>query len=122
MCSSVCSSVHVHSGLRGTDVPPAAVHNELMQGRMGCKCKWAPTLFPCVSGVWQINGCTPLYAASASGHVEVVRALVGAGAAVNQARVREDWGGCWCSGVRGRLGLYRSGRWQRMVSCRVRLC
>ena len=50
-----------------------------------------------VSGVWQTDGCTPLYIASDSGHVEVVRALVGAGAAVNQARVRDDCGGCWCS-------------------------
>ncbi len=35
--------------------------------------------------------------------MEVVRALVGAGAAVNQADVREDWVGCWCSGVCGWL-------------------
>jgi ankyrin repeat protein len=41
--------------------------------------------------VWQTDGRTPLYAASASGHVEVVRALVGAGAAVNQASVRDNW-------------------------------
>ncbi len=40
--------------------------------------------------VWQTDGCTPLYAASGNGHVEVVRALVGAGAAVNQAAVRDD--------------------------------
>jgi hypothetical protein len=50
--------------------------------------------------VWQTDGFTPLYAASESGHVEVVRALVGAGAAVNQADVRDDRGGCLCSGVR----------------------
>ena len=50
--------------------------------------------------VWQTDGLTPLYAASHNGHVEVVRALVGAGAAVNQAAVREDLGGCWCSAVR----------------------
>ena len=43
-----------------------------------------------VSVVWQTNGVTPLYAASNHGHVEVVRALVGAGAAVNQAAVRDD--------------------------------
>jgi hypothetical protein len=53
--------------------------------------------------VRQSAGITPLCATSESGHVEVVRALVGAGAAVNQATVREDWGGCWCSGVRGWL-------------------
>ena len=53
--------------------------------------------------VWQADGWTPLYAASHNGHVEVVRALVEAGAAVNQAAVREDLGGCWCSGVRGWL-------------------
>ncbi len=51
--------------------------------------------------VWQTDGRTPLYAASDNGHVEVVRALIGAGAAVNQADVREGCVGCWCSGVRG---------------------
>ncbi len=50
---------------------------------------------------WQTDGATPLYVASEKGHDEVVRALVGAGAAVNQAAVRGDLGGCWCSGVRG---------------------
>jgi hypothetical protein len=59
----------------------------------------------CVCVVWQTDGLTPLYAASHNGHVEVVRALVGAGAAVNQARVREDMSGCWCSGVRGWLDV-----------------
>ena len=54
--------------------------------------------FVCVAR--QTDGLTPLCAASESGHVEVVRALVGAGAAVNQADVRDDWGGCLCSGVR----------------------
>ena len=46
-----------------------------------------------MSGVWQTDGCTPLFVASENGHVEVVRALVGAGAAVNQARVRDGCGG-----------------------------
>jgi hypothetical protein len=55
--------------------------------------------------VWQTDGWTPLFIASHNGHVEVVRALVGAGAAVNQAAVREDLGGCWCSGVRGWLDV-----------------
>jgi hypothetical protein len=54
----------------------------------------------CMSGAWQANGATPLYAASQNGHVEVVRALVGADAAVNQATVRDDCGGCWCSLLR----------------------
>ena len=53
---------------------------------------WVP-----VSVVWQTDGVTPLYAASDHGHVEVVRAVVGAGAAVNQAEVCDDCGGCWCS-------------------------
>jgi hypothetical protein len=53
----------------------------------------------CVCVVWQTDGFTPLYAASHNGHVEVVRALVGAGAAVNQADVRDDRGVCWCSVV-----------------------
>ncbi len=46
--------------------------------------------------VLQTDGGTPLYVASQNGHVEVVRALVGAGAAVNQAWVRDDCCG-WCS-------------------------
>jgi ankyrin repeat protein len=49
-----------------------------------------------VCAVWQTDGAIPLHAASNTGHVEVVRALVGAGAAVNQAAVREDLGGYWC--------------------------
>jgi hypothetical protein len=53
--------------------------------------------------VWQTDGWTPLCVASQEGQVEVVMALVGAGAAVNQATVREDWGGCWCYGVGGWL-------------------
>ncbi len=59
-------------------------------------------IVPCVLvfAILQTDGWTPLHAASQEGHVEVVRALVGAGAAVNQAAVREDLGGCWCSGVR----------------------
>ncbi len=39
----------------------------------------------------QTDVATPLYAASFNGHVEVVRALLGAGEAVNQAKV--SWGG-----------------------------
>ncbi len=53
-----------------------------------------------VCAIWQTDGWTPLHAASREGHVEVVRTLVGAGAAINQTVVREDWGGCWCWGVR----------------------
>jgi hypothetical protein len=63
----------------------------------------------CLWGV-QTDGRTPLYAASNYGHVEVAKALVGAGAAVNQADVRDHWllvlgcawlvcfwiAGCWC--------------------------
>ena len=56
-----------------------------------------------VSVVWQTDGVTPLYAASDNGHVEVVRALVGAGAAVNQADVCDDWGCCLYSVMRGLL-------------------
>ncbi len=67
-------------------------------------CEWVVwaivVLCVCVCAVWQTDGATPLCAASQEGHVEVVRALVRAGAAVNQAAVREDLGGCWCSGVR----------------------
>ena len=69
-----------------------------------------------VSGVWQTDGCTPLYAASFDGHVEVVRALVGAGAAVNQARVRDDW---WVLG--GFVhGVFADGSF-RVAACAVRV-
>ncbi len=37
--------------------------------------------------VVQVNGGTPLYVASLNGHVDAVRALLDAGAAVNQAEV-----------------------------------
>ncbi len=59
----------------------------------------------CVRMVWQATSGTPLLVASQKGHVEVVKALVGAGAAVNQATVRDrdEWGDCWCSGERGLL-------------------
>ncbi len=46
--------------------------------------------------VWQTNGWTPLLAASDNGHVEVVRALVVAGAPVNQADVGDHCGDCCC--------------------------
>jgi len=44
-----------------------------------------------VSVVRQTDGATPLYVASLEGHVEVVRALAGAGAVVGQATVRAHW-------------------------------
>jgi hypothetical protein len=63
----------------------------------------ASCFFLSVRVVWQTDGATPLYVAGLNGHVEVVRLLVGSGAAVNQARVREDWGwrfGCaWVIGA-----------------------
>jgi hypothetical protein len=37
--------------------------------------------------VLQTDGATPLYIASQNGHVECVRALLGGGAAINQANV-----------------------------------
>jgi hypothetical protein len=46
----------------------------------------------CVSFEKQADGRTPLYGASWEGHVEAVVALVGAGAAVNQATVSADGG------------------------------
>ena len=50
--------------------------------------------------VCQTNGGTPLYAASQNGHVEVVRALVEAGAAPNQGKVRNEvFGWAWMIGV-----------------------
>ena len=56
----------------------------------------ARTMFGClgcfghiVSVAGQTGGVTPLFAASRGGHIEAVTALVGAGAAVNQAAVRE---------------------------------
>ncbi len=62
-----------------------------------------------VCGVLQTDGCTPLYIASENGHVEAVRALVRAGAAVNQSRVRDDCGGC-CRSVSACVVWSRSQR------------
>jgi hypothetical protein len=36
---------------------------------------------------WQTDGATPVFIASQNGHVECVRALLGSGAAINQAMV-----------------------------------
>jgi hypothetical protein len=73
--------------------------------------------------VWQTDGLTPLHAASWQGHDEVVRALVGAGAAVNEAAVREDLGGCWCSGVRGWLDVGSQHACAALCACVcVRVC
>jgi hypothetical protein len=54
-----------------------------------------------VCGLVQADGATPMYIASVYGNVEVVRALVGAGAAVNQAKVCESY---LTFGVRMRVG------------------
>ena len=43
------------------------------------------------SGTGQTDGWTPLCIASKEQGVEVIKALVGAGAAVNQATVRDHW-------------------------------
>ncbi len=67
--------------------------------------------------VRQADGRTPLYIASLNGHVEVVRALVGAGAAVNQAKVRYYLGGCWCPGVRGLFKLVFGSQRARVAMC-----
>ncbi len=51
---------------------------------------------------WQTDGCTSLYSASEKGHVECVRALLGEGAAINQAmvgsksRMARQGRGCVC--------------------------
>jgi hypothetical protein len=70
--------------------------------------------------VWQTaDGWTPLLAASDNGHVEVVRALVGAGAFVDQVTVRDHWltvGSGQCVGDRCR---YRS---KRVQLCKLVWC
>ncbi len=63
----------------------------------------------CVSAAWQTDGTTPLYIASQNGHVEVVRVLVGAGAAMNQPKVRDE-SLAPCSGVRGWFDFCASSR------------
>ncbi len=59
---------------------------------------------------WQTDETTPLYVASYNGHVECVRALLGGGAAINQATVGcamtvalHDIAGAVCAGLRGSL-------------------
>ena len=59
----------------------------------------------------QTDGATPLYAASEKGHVAVVKALVKAGATVDQATVWDRMpfsaaGGVWCA----RMSLVRRTR------------
>ena len=49
--------------------------------------------FGCCYGAVQTDGASPLYIASQEGHVDVVRALVEAGATVDQAMVSR------CAGV-----------------------
>jgi hypothetical protein len=77
----------------------------LVRGSVGHRCVVCPCVRVSVCVVWQTDGWTPLCIASDHGQVEVMRALVEAGAAVNQADVREDWGvdvgvrvcvGSWC--------------------------
>ena len=57
--------------------------------------------------VLQTNGATPLYIASQNGHVECVQALLGGGAAINQARVR-----CASSMARHCGGYSRGDPWE----------
>ncbi len=61
--------------------------------------------------VLQTNGATPLFIASWKGHVECVRALLGGGAAINQAKV-----GCASSMAR-HCGGYS--RWDPWEACRM---
>ena len=94
--------------------------------RVSCIGRW----FACDEGwLWlfldhvkQADGRTPLYGASSEGHVEAVAALVGAGAAVNQAEVSVDGGGMGmfvrvgcelycCGGLRGLRRVCCDGRW-----------
>jgi hypothetical protein len=60
----------------------------------------------CVPAVLQTDGATPLYIASEKGHVECVRALLGGGAAINQAEV-----GCASSMARHCGGYSRGDPW-----------
>ena len=57
--------------------------------------------------VLQSTGATPLYIASQNGHVECVRALLGGGAAINQAMV-----GCASSMARHCGGYSRGYLWE----------
>jgi hypothetical protein len=50
-----------------------------------------PAVTCVVSGTEQTDGRTPLHIASKFGHIDVVRALLAAGAAVNQTMVRCRW-------------------------------
>ncbi len=75
----------------------------------------------------QSGGVTPLYVASQNGHVEAVRALLDAGAAVNQAKVCAGLrsGAGWMHAKRGWLdasvGVSQAGR-EWSSACEVRVC
>ncbi len=56
----------------------------------------------------QANGLTPLCVASQNGHADAVRALLGAGASVNQATVSAEMVD-WCA-------------WSTRSLCRVLMC
>jgi hypothetical protein len=56
---------------------------------------WRCDVYSVCDVVFQTDGVTPLYIACQNGHVECVRALLGAGAAINTSKV-----GCACSMAR----------------------
>ena len=70
----------------------------------GCRtCLWVCLWL----GLGQNDGATPLYVASENGHVDVVKALVKAGAALNQAEVCDRMPSCVSSVVCTRMSLGR---------------
>ena len=56
---------------------------------------------------WQMDGATPLYIASETGHVECVRALLSGGAVINQEKV-----GCTSSIARHCGDCVRRDAWE----------
>ncbi len=74
----------------------------MLTGLVGCLVQWQCWLSMLSVGTVQTSGVSPLYIASQNGHVEVVRALLGAGADVGQAMVSRacsvvGGGGPWSS-------------------------
>jgi hypothetical protein len=99
-CMGACVEACVGSGV-GWDATWVMLRARETVEPTPCLCWWGESRrwIPCLGKAWrcdvysvchvvlQASGASPLYIASKKGHVECVRAVLGAGAAVNQATV-----------------------------------